>query len=318
MIPCDYNENAGNDMANWEPANADDSGITYSGTRTVLCGNFNSGHYGMNGMGSPADVVDADGIRFNNASTGQVIVHLLVGNGLTNVDRTVVQILRNNGLYGFGVVEGDHGTFTFNLPGATGYVAAIYTINDTGISASIPYKMLISPDTARCPTKAGAADHPEAGDGGSNNGNDMIEFNFTANNQSSLTASTSDTPEVTNFAIDPAEAFSISGDLANVNPSDNYMDRDTYHFTTGPTTTQMSVRVNWPSTSSDLDFRIYPPQQSGIPESFVGGVDTSDMEDEYETFAVQPNTSYWLWVAAEDGATPTTYTATLCGETFTP
>ena len=44
-----------------------------------------------------------------------------------------------------------------------------------------------------------------------------------------------------------------------------------------------------------------------------------DMEDEFETFAVKPNTDYWLWVASEDGAaSPMAYKATLCGETFTP
>ena len=43
-------------------------------------------------------------------------------------------------------------------------------------------------------------------------------------------------------------------------------------------------------------------------------------EYEFETFAVKPSTTYWLWVAAEDGATgqPIGYDATLCGEVWSP
>ena len=80
----------------------------------------------------------------------------------------------------------------------------------------------------------------------------------------------------------------------------------------------MSVRINWAGTSTDLDYRVYPVP-TGDPSSIVGGLDSSNMEDEFETFSVMPNTSYWLWVASEDGAaSPMAYKATLCGETFTP
>src|SRR5262245_60301845 len=74
-IPCGYSETM--DATNFSPAAADLSGLTFSGQRIVLCGKFDTGHYGNNGPQAPADVVDADGIKFNVASNSPVIVHLL-------------------------------------------------------------------------------------------------------------------------------------------------------------------------------------------------------------------------------------------------
>ena len=114
--------------------------------------------------------------------------------------------------------------------------------------------------------------------------------------------------------------YRVTGSSAAVDPADDYEDRDTFQFTTGATTTQMSIRLNWTSTTMDLDFRVYPVIDSGDPLSVVGGLDESLMEEEFETFAVKPSTAYWLWIAAEDGASgqPSAYEATLCGEMYAP
>jgi hypothetical protein len=111
----------------------------------------------------------------------------------------------------------------------------------------------------------------------------------------------------------------VTGISELVDPDDDYQDRDTFAFTTGSATTQMSIRLNWAATTVDLDYRVYP-ETTAAPLSIVGGLDESQSEYEFETFAVKPNTTYWLWVAAEDGSTgqPAAYGATLCGATWSP
>jgi len=312
-IPCDYVESM--DTTNFMPSTSEPTTKSLGAARLVMCGKFDTGHYGMNGTMAPPDLADADGFLFNVTTAGPVIVHLIADNNLSMTTRSIVYISKGNTLYGLGVIEGDHATFTHDLPMGTDYVIGVYTIHSAALASAINYKVLVSPDTARCAKKTGTADHAEGADGGAN---DVVDYNFTSNSQSSLSAATTDNAEDTMLLVDPSSTFLFTGDLANVDPADDYMDRDTFQFATGPTTTQMSVRLNWTSTTADNDFRIYPPKLSGSIASFAGGVDASDMEDEYETFAVQPNTLYWLWVAASDGASPGAYAATLCGETFTP
>lgn len=303
-IPCDYTESQ--DLTNSTVPNAEPSNLTLGASRIVICGKMDTGHYD-----ATQQLVDADGIEFSVAAETDVIVHL-VGNGVAMPDRMIVQIIHaDNRLYGFGVVEGDHASFIFRIP-ADEYVLAVYALNGAALSSAIDYKVLIDIDTPRCAAKS-VADHNEGTDGGAN---DVIDFTFNSNNQSSLSASTTDAPEVTNFTIASGSSYAIAGTMADVDPPDDYMDRDTFAFTTGPTTTQMTVRLNWPTVGADLDFRLYP---AGIPQSFAAGIDTANTEFELETFAVKPNTMYWLWIAQEDGTTaPATYSATLCGETFTP
>jgi hypothetical protein len=79
------------------------------------------------------------------------------------------------------------------------------------------------------------------------------------------------------------------------------------------------IRVNWDATTVDFDYRVYFSTGTD-PVSYVGGLRSSASEDEFQTFATKPNTTYWLWVAAFDGATglPAPYQATLCGESYTP
>jgi hypothetical protein len=312
-IPCQYTEMQ--DATNSTVPMAENSNLTLGSERLAICGKFDSGHFD-----AANSLVDADGIIFNVAAQTDVIVHL-IGPQFASApaDQMVVQILKQgvNQLFGFGIVEGNHGSLVFRLP-AGAYVAAVYAVDTAAISAPIDYQILISADTPRCAAKTSAADHTEGADNGAN---DVIDYFFVSNQQSNLTPSTTDAAETTNITVAAGTSYLIDAGMADVNPTtpdDDYEDSDTFLFTTGPSTTQMSVRLNWTSTTADLDYRVYPVP-TGDPESIVGGLDNRDMEDEYETFAVKPNTQYWLWVAAEDGATPATpYKATLCGETFTP
>ena len=52
----------------------------------------------------------------------------------------------------------------------------------------------------------------------------------------------------------------------------------------------------------------------------AAAIGTSNQAPELRTFAVKTGTSYWLLVGAKaaTGGLPAAYTASLCGETFTP
>lgn len=308
---CDFVETA--DATNAMISTAEATSLTLA-SKLTLCGTVDTGHYE-----SGSELVDSDGFSFTLAADTDILVHI-EGANLDMADDTILQI-RKNGVtqfFGFGVVVGDHGTLATRLP-AGEYVALMGTFNGSALATAIDYRITIvtdMPDT-RCPrlTTGGFA---EAGDGGGN-GNDVIDYDASANPSSSLSAA-ADTAEATGFTVEPAMQYRVTGSSAAVDPADDYEDRDTFQFTTGATTTQMTIRLNWASTAMDLDYRVYPVIASGDPLSIVGGLDESLAEQELETFAVKPSTAYWLWIAAADGATgqPSPYEATLCGEAYAP
>jgi hypothetical protein len=306
---CDYTEAA--DGTNGTVTGAETTNLTLA-TKLTLCAQIDNGHFSQ-------QVVDTDAFKFTIAADTDVIMHI-TGAGIDALADTLIQLRRGNAFVAFGVVEGDHGTLIAHLP-AGEYVAAMAAFNGSDLAAPVPYRLTIATDApaTRCAALTGAATYTEANDGASHNGNDVINYNSTSNTPSTLTASTVDAPEPTNITVASGMRYLIAGSSADVNPPDDYEDRDTFAFTTGPTTTQMTVRLNWPATTVDLDYRVYPPSTTA-PLSIVGGLKASQSEYELETFAVKPNTTYWLWIAAEDGSTgqPAAYAATLCGETFTP
>lgn len=305
---CDYTETA--DATNDLVSTAEATNLTF-GTRITLCGAIDNGHF-ANGT------VDADAFRITIATETDVLIHM-TGTGLAGPDQTVLQIRQMGNFFGFGVVEGDHGTLAAHLPPGD-YVIATAAFAGSDLAAPIAYQLTVVADApaTRC-AKLTTGGYVEANDG-AGDGNDVISYDAGADPSSSLTASATDAPEPTGITAEPGNRYRITGSSAAVDPADDYEDRDTFAFTTGATTTQLSVRLNWTSTTVDFDYRVYPETTSGDPLSIAGGLDESPAEEEFETFAVRPNTTYWLWVAAYDGATgqPTAYEATLCAETFAP
>lgn len=308
---CDFVEMA--DTTNAMISAAEATGLTLA-SKLTLCGTVNTGHYEAG-----SELVDSDGFSFTLAADTDILVHIASA-GFDVADDTILQI-RKNGVtqfFGFGVVVGDHGTLATRLP-AGEYVALMGTFNGSALATAIDYRITIATDmpATRC-ARVTTGGFAEAGDG-SGDGNDVIEYDASANPSSSLTPA-ADTAEATGFIVEPAMQYRVTGTSAAVDPADDYEDRDTFQFTTGATTTQMTIRLNWASTAMDLDYRVYPVIGSGDPLSIVGGLDESLMEEEFETFAVKPNTAYWLWIAAEDGATgqPSAYDATVCGEAYAP
>jgi hypothetical protein len=193
QVMCGYTEQA--DATNSAVAAAEASMLTLAASPIVICGTLNTGHYD-----STNDLVDADGFGFTVGAESDVILHL-TGSGLSTPDRTVVQILPQSGnaVFGFGIVEGDHATMIRHLQ-AGNYVLGVYALNPAATSAPIDYRVAIAIDTPRCATKTGTPDHPEGTDNGAN---DVIEYSFTTNPESKLTAVTNDAPESTGITVAP-------------------------------------------------------------------------------------------------------------------
>ena len=66
---------------------------------------------------------------------------------------------------------------------------------------------------------------------------------------------------------------------------------------------------------ADLDVYLF----EGASPSVGGSSKSVDMEDEFKTFAVKPNTTYWLWTGLYRLSTgPKLYDVSLCGADFMP
>jgi hypothetical protein len=308
---CGYTEAA--DATNVNAMGAEISMITVGGT---ICGTINNGHFNMQ-----TGAVDIDAYKFTLAAPADMLVHVSGSTIGTVAQRVIVQVVAitstGSTLVNVGSVEGDHGTASVSLP-AGEYGVAVVAINPQDIAAPAPYTIKLATDTpaTRCAKVTAAANFTEGGDGAANNGNDMMTLDESANPARSFTANAADNPENTQLTLAAGTSYRVAGTSADVNPVDDYKDRDTFAFTTGATTTQLSVRLNWTSTTVDFDYTVHP-QMNLL--SVTGGFKTANTEDEFQTFAVKPNTTYWLWVAAYDGSTGApTYDATFCAETFTP
>ncbi|HLL22285.1 MAG TPA: hypothetical protein VK427_09145, partial [Kofleriaceae bacterium] len=275
-VTCAFTEAA--DATNNSSAGAEATQVAFTGAKTAICGSINNGHFEMG-----PQRVDVDAYKFSVGVDSSVLVHLIGNAG--QLGRVILQLGTTAGMQrGLGVFEGDHGTLSVRLaPGE--YVVAVAAFNTADPSAAIPYQVTLTSDApaTRCPKVTAAASFTEANDGAMNNGNDMILFNQSGNPQTTRTPSLTDAPEPTALTIGAGTSVRISGSSAAVDPSDDYEDRDTFQFTTGPTTTQLSVRLNWASTTADFDFKVYPVDTLA---SVTGGLVTSTTEDEFQTFAV--------------------------------
>jgi hypothetical protein len=212
----------------------------------------------------------------------------------------------------------DHGVFSSHLVAGT-YDISVEAYANADAAAAIPYKVKVAidaPDT-RCPKITAAANYTEAHDGVTNRDNDMIVVDYSAMPYYNPTTLPTDVPEPTGIAVAAGTNYRISGSSAAVTLSGSYFDADTYLFTTGPTTDQLSIRLNWPSTTADLDDYLFP---AGSTNPLQTTDNVALTEPEFRTVAVTPSTSYWLWVGAFSSSTnlPASYDFSICGETFTP
>lgn len=290
------------------------TGLTFGATPITLCGSVNSGHFASN-------TVDFDSYAVNVPADANVYV-TLVGTGLEVP--TVATLFIYGGtnyadFFGASKFEVNHGVVATGLPAGM-YEFSVGVRNAADVAAPIPYKIKIStdaPDT-RCAKVTAAANFTEAGDGAGNTNNDVVGIDFGAPQGTpaeALTAATTDTAEATALTIAPATNYRITGNSANNTVVGSYKDRDAFEFTTGATTNEIAIRLNWPGTTADLDYFIFP---KAVP-SIGGSSAAANMEPEYAVTAVKPNTSYWVWVGGyKTNAAASAYDVSICGSTFTP
>src|SRR6185437_1418297 len=135
--------------------------------------------------------------------------------------------------------------------------------------------------------------------------NGAIAVDFTQD--PSLTMIAGDTPENTGIGVHAGNSYMIAGSAGSTPGSDEYLDRDTYSFTTDDTTNELAIRLDWQGSASDLDYIVF---EGDSLTPVIASNTTSTTEGELAEFGVMPNATYWLWVGAFQGSTATPYTAT--------
>jgi hypothetical protein len=318
FVACDYTESMDGTNATTPEA----TGVTIGAQNKTLCGQVDTGHFG-----SATQTVDVDEYSVAVGGTAELVVEFedstptsLTDFNVTITDAAVDPTILNSG--DFTGAFSDHGAYLAELP-AGNFNIVVTATSSAAISAAIPYKVRIVADqpTTRCPDMTTAtADYTEANDGASNIGNDVITVDFTKPTSFALTTATTDNPETSGITLDATTNKHIAGSSGMPSPAytDKYVDRDTFAFMTGTSTNEMSIRLDWPGTTSDLDYLVF--ENNVITAPVAVATLTANSQDEFQTFAVKPNTSYWLWVGAYAGSTgqPIAYSASLCGATFTP
>ena len=176
----------------------------------------------------------------------------------------------------------------------------------------VVYTISIERDTQTC-AREEPTDYTESGDG-AGRGNDMVSIQHP--DPPVLTASPSDEPESTGIELVAADgAVGLGGaSAALASDGDSYLDRDTYLLRTGPATSELEVRLNWPNGDVDLDAYLFAAGDPASDYSVGLGATVNKVDDERFAVSVDPDRNYWLWVGAYQDGTglPVSYNVTLC------
>jgi hypothetical protein len=327
-LVCDYTEahDTTNDYNVLNPG-FEQAGIVLPTGKMTICGMVNNGHFGSDTI---SDSIDIDTYAVTVAQDADVWVSL-TGSG--SAGSAALAAIPNLGIFAYdattmvtvggeggGLFFYDHSVYSAHLP-AGSYLFSMEAYGTGDIAASVPYKMTITTDTpaTRCPQLATAPDYTESHDGPSDNGNDVVAVDYTATPQYSLITGTTNAPEPTNLTLASGTNYLIDGTSAAVAKNASYFDRDTYLITTGPTTDQLAIRLNWPSATVDLNWLMFVENDVRAP--FAEGWIKQLGQPQFETFAVAPSSRYWLWIGASSTDStnlPATYGASICAEAFTP
>lgn len=322
VVECAYtemNDAANDDFANDTP---EATSISFGTTPTAICGQVNNGHFD-----DPSDTVDIDTFAITVPADSRGILYL-TGAGAENLDSLVLEIYGDtNVISETGQFAGSFAVTSAELP-AGDYVVAVRAYDSADAAAAFDYKVVLEVDSpTRCP-KSTATAVTEMGETvvAVNGSNDVYEVRYGLNNNPprKLTDLATDVPEATAITVAAGMNYLITGTSQSFSPNptipaswaDSFQDRDTYAVTMGPTTTQLSVRVNWAATTADFDFFVFP--ETGVVERARGWYD-ANMEDEFTTLAVTPGATYRIWVGMDDASTgqPVPYSLTLCGDAVT-
>jgi hypothetical protein len=313
-LSCDYTEqdDTTNDFYEDSPG-VEATGLTFAGSQQVICGTVNNGHYDA-GYGT----VDVDNYGFTVLQSANALITLRATaanmNMISSVGFFAVRLDDNGDVVQTigGYFSGDHGAMSGVLINGNWQIdVEAYDNQDAPIS--VDYQLAISPDypAQRCASLFTNPVYVEAHDGADSTGNDVLSY--TDGDYDPAMIGNASAAEPTGMSMTGGTRYLVTGVSADVvGDGDSYLDRDTYLVTTDATTNQLSFRIAASSGNAVLDYFVFPVG-STYPLT-----ETSYATQTMATLAVQPSSSYWVWVGAESGATslPSDYGVTLCAETF--
>lgn len=306
--PCDYTEE--DDITN--ATMPEMTNLTVSGTGDVhVCGAFDGGHHD-----NVLNTVDVDLYQIDVQVPGALLVEIVGGDGVDQLHDIAVELLTTGSdatdstiaaVGHYDPALSDHGAYAVTLPSAGTYDLKVVLYDSGDLSAPIDYRVRLAPMWAcNPPTSPSYTEKSDATDG-------VVSVDYTKD--PSFAMISGDSPESSGIHLGPTDTDMIAGSATAAQPAvqDEYLDRNTYAFTTGDDANEMAVSLNWGGTSSDLDFIVF---ESTALTPIVAGNTTSTSGNEFAVFGVEPNTTYWLWIGAYMGSTATSYNATMCGQHF--
>ncbi len=182
----------------------------------------------------------------------------------------------------------------------------------------VPYSIRLSIDSVDCEFEDVAETYVESLDGDAHRDNDAVGIHYEDGVGFQRTASPEDDAEPTELLVSEQDVVSLRGLSANVQPLDDYRDRDAYRIHTGTETRELSLRGSWPhDVGVDLDIHVFLANEPELDFSFGGAARVGVGADEVTTMAVLPDRDYWIWVGAYDNSSPklpVEYEVALCGK----
>jgi hypothetical protein len=177
-----------------------------------------------------------------------------------------------------------------------------------------PYQITFTRFTGSCqlPIAGAAGNYTERDESGSGHrANDMFSVTWSPSLGVTPTVAM-DVPESTGLVVANGTRFVLRGKSALVSPVDDYLDRDTFEFSTGNDVSIVYVRANWAPGKGDMDLLFI---ELDGDTTHVTAWATASSDPEEHGFRVKPNTRYWIWAAQINQGTPGAldYAIALCG-----
>lgn len=306
-LPCGYREQ--NDATNSTMPEATNLELGV-GTK-VMCGTIEPVAFN----GPPVTtLVDVDTYRVSTATDASLILQFLGDPDLSTLSDFSVVVRDTNvrpAIIATTTLHAnlaDHTAVLTQLP-AGSYDVTVSATTATAIPAVLNYQIRFVEDKAeRCVALTTPAKYVEANDGATNAGNNMLDADFSKDPAFTVTAS-ADVPEPSGLKIAKDSKFRITGASATAAGAGEYLDADTYEFTTGDDTDELTIVLGW-AGAADLDYAVI---EAGTTTPAGLADIASPTSGERATFAVKPKTTYWLWVAGFKGNPAADYDMTICG-----
>jgi len=314
LDPCDYHEADDGDNA----TTAEQTNLAIGGGARSVCGTIEGGHYD-----AALQEVDVDRYRVTVGPSGDLLVELQVEDGVESLAGVTVRVFDTSPhavLLAEGTLQpalADHSAYFAEVPpGDVDVVVTAFAGSDIANGGTLDYRLRLVAEPFRgCPALHTTPVYREAHDGDDTTGNDAVAVSFAGTPPFSTIAGT---PEPTGLTASGTTYLLTGSASASVRTADQYLDRDTYAFTTGEYVNELAARVDWdPAAGVDLDYIVFEADtlQPVVTATLsgTGGV-------ERQVFALHPRSHYWIWVGRYAGGDTSTadadYGISLCGSYF--